>query len=144
MHCHLYTLQQPVHSLFTLIAWIIISIEHSNNKSNNNYNRNYALSISKFNKWFESRSKKTGVPTNEQTNKKYLLKCMSTCKAELFCTCCATTADAVVIVVCVNDFGISNQREVLYSFLMRQIGKEEQQLLHHNRIKYLMCLQVLC
>lgn len=45
---------------------------------------------------------------------------MSTCKAELFCTFCATTyADAVVIVVCLNDFGISNQREVFYSFLMR-------------------------
>lgn len=72
MHCRLYTLQQPVHSLFTLIAWIIISIEHSNNKSNNNYNRNYALSISKFNKWFESRSKKQEFQQTNKRIKKYL------------------------------------------------------------------------
>lgn len=40
-----------------LNAWLIISIGH-NNESNNNYNRNYALSISKFNKWLESTSRK--------------------------------------------------------------------------------------
>lgn len=44
-------------TIYAHCVGIIIAIEH-NNKSNNNYNRNYVLSISKFNKWFETNESK--------------------------------------------------------------------------------------
>lgn len=58
---------------FALFTWIIIAIEH-NSKSNNNYNRNYALSISKFNKWFESGIKIRGNVDARATENKTIGK----------------------------------------------------------------------